>query len=498
MEQIRELQLLRRLMRELELLDNLDKTLAWDMRVVMPAKGAARRAEQLEYLARLRYGILTGDEMEQALQTAAESELSPLERRMTQVAAKERASLMRIPRREYENYAALNLTSEVVWQEARKNNDYGMLMPYLKRQFAYKKMVGGLLGDGDVMTGLMGEYEQGLTVDAVDAVFEKIKAFAVPFAREARRRKGPDRRRIEGFYPKKAQREWNLRMIETIGYDLQAGRLDESAHPYNSSCSRWDVRITTRYFERDFTSSVLSTLHEMGHALYWQNMDESLAGTYLSRAASFGFDESQSRIMENFIGRGRAFWRWAHPQAKRLFPDLPGNPESFYRNLNAVGSTPIRLEADELMYNLHIILRYELEKRLFDGTLTFEDLPEEWNRLSEQMLGVRPACDAEGVLQDMHWASGHIGYFQTYVIANCYDGHLYAKLCRDVPSLEDDIARGEFSSLTGWLRENVQRQGMLLPPQQLLREITGETLGADHYVRYLREKYEEIYQKIED
>ena len=479
------------MMHDAELLNNLDKTLAWDMRVVMPPKGAKPRGETLEYIARQRYAILTSPEMGDAIAYLSEQEgLSQIERRMLAFASNERRGLLLIPAKEYTDYAAFNIASEMVWQEARRLSDYGMLKEYLKRQFAYKKMVGTLWGNGkDPMSALMNPYEEGLNTTIMDSIFDEIKAFAVPFVERYRERGPLVRQGLSGAYPKDQQRAFCLEMIKTIGYDLDAGRLDESAHPYNSSCNRCDVRITTRYFESDFTLAALSTLHEMGHAIYWQNMSPNLAGTHLALAASFGFDESQSRLMENFIGRSAAFWRYFYPRAKAYFPALDADPETLCRHLNTIRITPLRLDTDELTYNLHIILRYELEKKLFSGDLSFDDLPAAWNEMSERLLGVRPKNDAEGVLQDMHWAFGHIGYFQTYVVANCYDGMLYQKINRDIPGLNEQLALGDFRPLVSWLNQNVHQYGMLYPPKELIRNITGESLNATDYINYLKNKF---------
>ena len=340
----------------------------------------------------------------------------------------------------------------------------------------------------------MDRWEAGDTRAEMDALFRELKAALVPLVQRLRDLPPPDRTPLLGDFPKAQQKALCRQVLTAVGFDFERGRVDESAHPYTTFNHRGDVRITCRYFEDDFTRAVGSSLHEGGHAIYWQNIGEELAGTGLDQSASLALDESQARFLECMLGRSLPFWQWALPLAGRHFPGLAGtDPEAFWRGLNAFRLTPLRLEADELSYNLHILLRYELEKELFDGALSFRDLPEAWNERSASYLGVRPRSDGEGVLQDMHWFSGYIGYFQSYTLGNCYAAQFLGAMEKDLPDLFDRVRQGDFASVKAWNGAHIHRFGATRPARTILRDATGEDLNAGRYVRYLTDKYARVY-----
>ncbi len=487
----------RSLMQKIDYFTNISQTLSWDMRVMMPKGAAEYRGEEMGFLAGQIHALETSSEMESLL---LELEASPSEdavlQAMVRKARQTYDKLTKIPETLYAAYADHNLKTEHVWAEARSKNDFSMVLPFLRQEFAYKKELISCSGYADdPVTGLMDEWEAGTTRQQIDRLFEELKAFLVPFVQRLSAEPQPDPSPLRGRFPREKQTAFCREVLQAVGYDFERGRVDEGAHPYTTFNFRKDIRFTCRYFEDDFTRAVLSSLHEGGHAIHWQNMGPELDGTTLAVSTSLPIDESQARFQENMLGRSLAFWEYFLPVAQRYFPELKEvNPEAFYRALNAVHISPIRLTADELTYNLHIIMRYELEKALLDGNLSFEDLPEAWNEKTKDYLGISPHCDAEGVLQDMHWFSGYICYFQSYVLGNCYDGHFLHAMQKEIPDLYEQVRRGDFTQILNWNVSHIHRFASTKTPHQVLWDATGEELSAKRYLQYLSDKYKGIYR----
>ena len=487
----------RALMGRIDMLTNISHTLSWDMRVTMPKDAAEYRGSEIGFLAGEIHALETSDEMESLLRELEEAPpADPVLRAMVQKARRTCDRQKTIPGDLYAAFADHNLRTEHVWAEARGKNDFSMVLPWLKQEFAYKKELISCAGFADdPVTGLMDEWEAGTTRQQIDRLFDELKAFLVPFVQRLRSVPQPDPAPLQGLFPKEKQKAFCREVLQAVGFDFNRGRVDEGAHPYTTFNFRKDIRFTCRYFEDDFTRAVLSSLHEGGHAIHWQNMGQELDHTTLAVSTSLPIDESQARFQENILGRSLAFWEHFLPIAAKYFPELEGrSPESFWRALNALHLSPLRLTSDELTYNLHIILRYELEKALLDGSLPFEELPEAWNTLSEEYLGVRPINDAEGVLQDMHWFSGYICYFQSYVLGNCYDGHFLNAMRKDLPDLFGQVRRGDFSAILNWNVSHIHRFASTKTPRQVLWDATGEELSARHYLQYLEDKYTELYR----
>ncbi|GIQ62906.1 hypothetical protein PACILC2_14740 [Paenibacillus cisolokensis] len=296
-------------------------------------------------------------------------------------------------------------------------------------------------------------------------------------------------------FDKDAQKAFSLFILKEMGYDFSAGRLDESVHPFAIGLSPGDVRITTRYLPDDVTSALFGTIHEGGHALYEQNIDPELAGTPLCTGTSMGIHESQSRFWENVIGRSRPFWERYYGELQRRFPGQLDVPvEDFYRAINVVRPSLIRIEADELTYNLHIIIRYEMEKQIFNEGLKAADLPEAWNAKYREYLGVAPDNDAEGVLQDVHWSGGSFGYFPSYSLGNMYAAQIADTMERELNGMWELVGRGELLPIKEWLTERIYRHGKLLEPSEIIERVTGKPLDPDYLVQYLRRKYSDIYR----
>ena len=486
----------RSIMQKIDYLTNISQTLSWDMRVMMPKDAAEYRGAEMGFLAGQLHALETSSEMDDLL---CELEAAPPEDTvLLTMMKKARATyekLSRVPVDLYASYADHNLKTEHVWAEARAKDDYAMVLPYLKQEFAYKKELISCAGHADdPLTGLMDEWEAGTSREQIDSLYEELKTFLVPFVRRLNEEPQPDPAPLKGFFPKEKQIAFCREILQAVGFNFDRGRVDESAHPYTTFNFRKDIRFTCRYFEDDFTRAVLSSLHEGGHAIHWQNMGEDLDGTTLAVSTSLAIDESQSRFQENILGRSLAFWEHFLPLAKDFFPELHGvSPEDFYRALNALHISPLRLTSDELTYNLHLILRYEMEKALLDGNLPFEELPAAWNAKVEEYLGIRPSSDAEGVLQDMHWFSGYICYFQSYVLGNCYDGHFLHAMREDIPDMFDQVRQGFFSQIMNWNVSHIHRFASMKTPREVLWDSTGETLSAARYLQYLKDKYNGIY-----
>jgi carboxypeptidase Taq len=344
---------------------------------------------------------------------------------------------------------------------------------------------------------LLDMYEPGLTTVELDRLFGELRARLVPLAEQiANAANKPDTTFLEGTFDKEAQKKFSKLILKDMGYDFDAGRLDESVHPFATGLSPGDVRITTRYLPHDITSALFGTIHEGGHALYEQNIQAELAGTTLCTGTSMGIHESQSRLWENMIGRSLGFWQRYFPDLQAHFPgQLDGvTAEQFYRGINVVEPSLIRIEADELTYNLHIMIRYEIEKMLFNENLNPRDLPEVWNNKYKEALGITPPNDAEGVLQDVHWSGGAFGYFPSYSLGNMYGAQMMDVARRKLPELDRQVAAGQLFPLKEWLTEQVYQYGKLLKPAEIIERISGKPLQSSYLCDYLENKYREIYR----
>lgn len=350
---------------------------------------------------------------------------------------------------------------------------------------------------GDRYNDLLEDYEPGMTTEVLDQIFAYIKEKTIPLLRQIMAAKsGPHAEVVKRNYPIQGQRELCLKVLEAMGYDFNKGRLDVSTHPFTIKINSGDIRITTRYEENFLNSGLFSTIHEGGHGLYEQNIDEALLDTSLSEAASTGIHESQSRFWENILGRSKGFWNYFGPIVQNTFPQSLKNTtvEELYRAVNKIEPSFIRVEADEVTYNLHIILRYELERDLIDGVITVADLPRLWKEKMEAYLGITPPNDREGVLQDIHWADGMFGYFPTYSLGNVYAAQFTKKLKADLPNYDELVESGNFKPILAWLKENIHRHGALLEPSELVKKVTGEEINPQYFVEYIEAKYKGIYE----
>ena len=474
--------------------------LQWDQETYMPPGGGRTRAVQLATLSRLAHERFTSAATRELL-GAAEPLLATLDPNADE------AALLRMTRRDFDRArklppefvaerAAAASESTEVWRKARPANDFAAFRPYLTRMVEFARRTADYLGYAEhPYDALLDQYEPESRAREVASLFDRLRGGIVPLVQAvAARADAVDAGFLDQEYEEVPQRAFALAIVEAFGYDTSRGRLDTSAHPFSTGISRDDVRITTRYPRRAL-GAIFGTFHESGHAMYSQGTAPSLDRTPLADGASNGIHESQSRLWENLVGRSRPFWQYAFPQMRRLFPVQLGevDAETFYRAVNRVQPSLIRVEADEVTYNLHIILRFELEKALIAGELEAGELPAAWNAKMRTFLGITPPTDTDGVMQDIHWAGVGFGYFPSYTIGNVVSVQFFDAARRAHPDLPAEIRRGRFGTLLGWLREHVHAHGRKFFPQDLLRLATGSALTPEPYLRYLQEKFGEIY-----
>jgi carboxypeptidase Taq len=477
--------------------------LGWDQQTYMPPGGAAARAGQLSVLSKIAHEMATGAETQRRLE-AAEAEVRDAD------PDSDEAAYVRVARRDFDQSAKLptSLVAQLShvtalaheeWAKARANNDYQKFAPWLEQILDLTRQVAGHLGYDEVMyDALLDLYEPGMKTKEARAMFDAIKPALVALVKGVVAQ-GPDfidASVLQRNYDEAKQTQFGLDVVQRLGFDMTRGRSDRAVHPFCTSFSRDDVRITTRFDKNWPPMSLFGSIHETGHGLYDQGVAARYDGNVLGAGVSLGVHESQSRLWENLVGRSRPFWGHFYPQFQTLFPQaLEGVPlETFYRAINRVWPSTIRVEADEVTYNLHTLLRFEIENDLLEGRLSVADAPQAWNAKMEEYLHITPQSDTEGILQDVHWSSGSFGYFPTYTVGNLLSMQLFEKANADLgDEIESQIGRGDFVPLLHWLRENVHEWGRKYDPPTLIRRAVGGPLDPDPYLRYLQNKFGAIY-----
>ena len=476
---------------------------SWDQETYMPPAGLQARARQLATLGRLAHERFTSPRVGELLQIA-ESETAELSPDSTD------ASLIRVGRRDYDK--ATRIPSDLVaelerqaalaqgsWKEARAQADFARFAPHLQRLVELNRRKAEALGyEESLYDALLDQYEPEMRSSRVRRLFDALRRELVPIVQAIACAPAPEDRFLHAEFDEAKQWDFGLRVIEDFGFDPDRGRQDRSAHPFTTSFSTGDVRITTRVQKDHLPSCLFGTLHEAGHAIYEQGIDVELEETPLAGGASLGIHESQSRLWENIVGRSWGFWSYYYPRLQRLFPAQLGNVglDRFYQAVNRVQSSLIRVEADEVTYNLHIMLRFELEDAMLQGDLAINELPEAWNSAMSDYLGVVPRNDAEGVLQDIHWSLGAFGYFPTYTLGNLISAQLWTQAISEEPGIEGELEQGDFSTLLDWLRRRIHRHGRKFTAAELLVSVTGDELAADQYLSYIRNKFGELYDGL--
>ncbi|HEX2204110.1 MAG TPA: carboxypeptidase M32 [Longimicrobium sp.] len=495
---------LRGLLREVAVLSSATETVNWDQETYMPPGAAPLRAEQMAALSAIVHERRTDPRIGELIEACEGDDA-------VQADPAAAASVRRL-RRDYDRLRKLppdlvRETAEVTsramnaWREARERDDFAAFAPWLERVVDLNRRKAEAVGwaeGGELYDALIDEFEPGMTTADIHRVFAALRAELTPLIRAvAESGTKPETGWLKARVPVDRQGAFALEVVRRMGFDMGAGRLDVSTHPFCVGLGPGDTRLTTRYAEDQFPSALASTLHEGGHALYEQNLPKAERfGEPLAEAASTGIHESQSRTWENLVGRSRPFWEWALPQIQRAFrvPELDAiDVETAYRGMNVVEPNLIRIESDEATYNLHIMLRFDLERALLSGDLPVADLPGAWSERIRADLGLEVPSHAKGSMQDIHWSMGAFGYFPTYTLGNIYAGQFWGAIREALPDLDDQLRRGEFGALLGWLREHVFAHGRRFTAPELCERITGRPLSHEPLLRYLEAKIRPIY-----
>ena len=471
----------------------------WDLRTGAPKNGVEQRSEVIGMLSSELFEMSTSNEMAAYLAKLSPvmDQLDDMTRKLLEECQKEYDRNKKIPASEYREYVVLQSKAEGIWEEAKEKEDFDMFQPYLEKLVAFTKRFIEYWGyEENKYDTLLDMYEPGVTVDVLDKVFGDLRDQIVPLVHKISESENkPQTDFLFKNFPKDKQKEFSLKILEQMGYDFNSGRLDETVHPFAIGLNPGDVRVTTKYDEKDWRTAVFGTIHEGGHALYEQNISKDLMGTPLCTGTSMGIHESQSLFYENFVGRDHSFWKQNFSLLKEYstgqFDSIELN--DFYRAINESKPSLIRIEADELTYALHIIIRYEIEKGLFNDEIEVKDLPEIWNQKYEEYLGIRPSHNGEGVLQDVHWAGGSFGYFPSYALGYMYAAQLKRAMLKDLPHYEELLENGDLAPVREWLTTNVHQWGKMKKPLEIIREVTGEGLNAQYLADYLTEKYSKVY-----
>lgn len=485
--------------KETSLLGSCSAVLGWDERTYMPRNGSALRADQLALLARLCHERVIdpqiGDLLSKAEATSADADAQANLREIRRACSR----AVKIPAALVEELARTTTRAQQAWAEARAANKYSQFQPWLEKIVNLKRQEADAVGWKDhPYDALIDEFEPGTTTKSIASLFAELAADLTPLvAALLNSKRQPNREILHREFPVETQQSFGKQVAESMGFNFQAGRLDVTTHPFCSGIGPGDCRITTRYNPRHFNEAFFGVLHEAGHGLYEQNLAAEHFGTPLGAAASYGIHESQSRLWENQVGRSRPFWEGCFPKAQTAFPAALGNVtlDDFLFAINDVQASFIRVEADEATYNLHIILRFELELALLKGDLKPADLPDAWNGAFRRLLGITPPDHAKGCLQDIHWSFGGVGYFPTYTLGNLFAAQFMQQVRQDLgsESLDADFRKGEFGRLRTWLVENIHRHGQRYRPGALCERITGRPLSHKPFIEYLRGKFGPLY-----
>ena len=477
-------------------LSQAQQALEWDQEVIMPPKGLNQRAHQLSALASAVHERLTdpalGDliarlEAQDGLEETVRADVREARRAFDRAAT--------IPGRLVAERVEACSLAQAAWEKARPGSDFAAFLPHLERVVGLTRELADAIGGGSRYDALLEDYEPGMTEARLRTVFTDLKARLLPLLGAiCGASRTPDSGILSRRFPRAGQEAFCLRVLGDMGFDLEAGRFDVSAHPFTNGTMQ-DVRLTTRYLEDHLPAAVFGTIHEGGHGLYEQGLDPVRYRDPAGQACSMGIHESQSRLWENLIGRSRAFWSHYYEPLRGACPGVLDDvtPDAFYAAVNAVAPSLVRIEADEATYNLHIILRFDLESDLLAGRIEARDLPELWRSKMQEYLGLEPAEDRLGVLQDIHWAAGLFGYFPTYALGNLYGAQFLEAMRRDLPDLDQRVARGELRPAKDWLNRNIHVHGKRWSAEELCLRVTGRALSAEPLMRHLQAKYGEVY-----
>ncbi|MBI2758452.1 MAG: carboxypeptidase M32 [Chloroflexi bacterium] len=488
----------KQIMAEIADLNTAASVLGWDQQVNMPSGGTEARGNHLATLGKLTHELFTSEKVGKLLEELSSnaSALGPDDAAMVRVAKRDYDKEARVPGEFIAEMAMVSAHAHEAWFEARAKSDFSIFRPNLEKIVEMTRQYVQFFPPADhPYDTLLDNFEPGMKTADVQAIFNALRPRQVQLIKKIAAAKQVNNAFLHKKYNEKKLWDFGVDVVTQYGYDWSRGRQDKAAHPFETTFSINDVRITTRFEKNNPIAMLFSTMHESGHAMYEQGVNIEYERTPLQRGASLAVHESQSRMWENLVGRSLPFWEHFYPRLKKIFPaQLDGvSLRNFYKGINKVESSLIRVNADEATYNLHIMLRLELEIGMVEGRIAVKDLPEIWNAKMQDYLGVVPPNDALGVLQDIHWSGGMIGYFSTYALGNLVSAQLWEKINKDIPDLDEQFRKGKFDALLGWLRENVHRHGRKYDPQDLVQRVTGSKITPEPYVRYLTAKYSDIY-----
>lgn len=469
----------------------------WDNETEAPQEASEQTAKAIELLSTAYYEAIINPDVKKLLkQLSKEKDLSVKEAAIVKDIQKQYDSMEPIPPKEYEAYQGLTARASSIWARAKKADDYSLFAPTLKEIIEYqKKFIHYRLKAGKKKMKsydlLLNDFEEGFTMKELDHFFETLKENILPLVQKATENKDKINKDYNyRTYPVELQKQFNHRLAEHVGFNFKKGVMKESAHPFTTNLHNKDVRITTNYDEHNLESAIFSTIHESGHALYEMHIDDDLTMTPVGEGTSMGMHESQSRLFENNLGRSRAFWVPLFKELKELYPDSLKDVDldQFILGINKSAPSLIRTESDELTYSLHILIRYEIEKMIFEENIDIDRLPEIWNKKYEEYLGVTPEKDSEGILQDIHWAGGSFGYFPSYALGNAIAAQIHAHLKKVMP-LETYLEQGNFQPINEYLKDHVHRFGKTKTTNEILTDMMGEAFNPQYYIDYLKEKF---------
>ncbi|MBR3825551.1 MAG: carboxypeptidase M32 [Lachnospiraceae bacterium] len=473
--------------------------LQWDMQTQTPTKGFENKVETLTYFSSQAFELETSEEYGKLLkELMKEKEFEKLDVAMqvtVKRARKEYEENKRIPAAFYEEMVRAASHSQKAWEEAKNRKDYSIFCPHLQKMIEYRKqLMNYTRPDMEAYDAMLDSFEKGMDSDTIDGLFEELKAGLVPLIQKISGKPEPDVQIFQGEYPKHLQQEWSAYLLDYIGFDKEAGVISESEHPFTMGFGPKDVRVTNHYRKQEAINAMFSIIHEGGHAIFEQGVDEQYEDTALTEINFLGLHESQSRFFENILGRNINFWRPIYIKLGEYMPQFKQiSLEDFYREINHVAPGFIRIDSDEVSYSLHIILRYEMEKAIFRDGVEAKDLPKLWNDKMEELLGIRPDNDADGILQDIHWSDGSFGYFPTYALGNIFDGMFLETLTEELGDVDTLLADGRIKDITAWIHDKIHKYGSLRTGKEVVEHVCGKPVSAKPILKYFEEKYTKLY-----
>ncbi|HSG44047.1 MAG TPA: carboxypeptidase M32 [Anaerolineales bacterium] len=494
------LEQLREILGEVSDIGHAAEVLGWDQQVNIPPNGHEARGRQLATLSKIAHEKSITDEVGKLLEDLKKefdgADPASDEAAMIRVASRRYEKATRVPPEFIAEQAVVSSKAFKAWGEAREKSDFSIFQPHLEKVVELVKRYVSFFPPAEhPYDTLLDDYEPGMKTAEVKAIFDGLRPKQVELIKAIASKEQVKDDFLFNEYDEERMMDFGVDVVTKYGYDWSRGRQDKALHPFETAFSVDDVRITTRYEEDNPTATVFSTMHEAGHGMYEQGVNRAYERTPLEGGTSLAVHESQSRMWENLVGRSRPFWEYFFPAFQKTFPSQLGDVdvESFYKAINKVEPSLIRVNADEATYNLHVMLRLELEIDMVEGAVEIKDLPEVWNTKMEEYLGITPPNDAKGVLQDVHWSGGSIGYFSTYALGNLISAQLWEKINEDIGDLDDQIRKGKFGTLLEWLQKNIHQHGQKFEPQTLVERVTGSKIAPEPYIRYLTKKYTEIY-----